>query len=527
VPVLGAHRWMSAYRAAFAFLLATSIITCACSRGRPKPVEKKTTEELLEDLANGDDRVKIAAVRRLGVLKGQTAVGALLVALKDPSEGVQLAAVNALGESKDSEAVEAVWTLVNDPKRNRDLRFAAARALCNLGDVRAAGPLTQALPYAYHDASACLLALGKAAVPALVDGIRVSETRDGASKVLVAMGTTGVEPLIQLLRSNEIKSARMGAASTLAEIEDPRAEMALNEALKDGDPEMTWAAYRYLIRKGQPGTESALIKALNTYGKLTMAEDYAASGNAALKSAGEEWARRRNYDLTTRTSEMGEVHWAGVDPSLKRLGLYHFDGTLTSTSGTAPAQSNGISFVPGKWGKALSVDKGGILKYPLKDNLSFRDGTIEMWISVKLDGADPIYTKYNHALLLYHSPGGQFVVSGSTLGRFYAGSVVRQQFKGAGGGSITDWKPGTWHYIAFTYSSHPPRQRFYVDGVLTSEINGPMPEPNPEAGTFTVGCDPYGNWAGFAVDELQIWNGEKPQNLIRKSALQQEPFADR
>ena len=168
------------------------------------------------------------------------------------------------------------------------------------------------------------------------------------------------------------------------------------------------------------------------------------------------------------------------------------------------------------------------MKYPLSGSLSFTDGTIEMWISPKLDGTDPIYTKYNHALLLYNSPADdQFLVSESTLGGFYAGSVIGKQFKGTGGGSIRGWKAGTWHHIAFTYSSRAGRQRFYVDGVMTAEVKGPMPAPDPGAGSFTVGCDPYGDWTGFAVDELEISSGEKSSSEIRSSAFRTQPFADR
>lgn len=73
--------------------------------------------------------------------------------------------------------------------------------------------------------------------------------------------------------------------------------------------------------------------------------------------------------------------------------------------------------------------KGRTLKLPVAGNRQFDTGSIEMWISAKLDGADPIFKKYNHALLLYDAPGGdQFLVSGSTLGGFYCGSVVGHKF---------------------------------------------------------------------------------------------------
>ncbi len=346
--------------------------------------------------------------------------------------------------------------------------------------------------------------------------------------MLITIGSPAVDALAGMLRNDENKYARMAAASTLAEIVDPRATDALNEALKKPGIETVSAAYRFLIRQGQPESEGRLIEALNVYGRTEMVEDFVASGNPALKAAAEDWARRNFSHPAMRTSDMAEVYWAGEEPGVKRLGLYHFDGSLGGTSGAGPVQSASVAFVPGKWGSALSVNQGGILKYPLAGNLDFREGTIEMWIAPRFDGTNPIYSKYNHALLLYHSPAGdQFLVSESTSYGFYAGSVIHHQYRGAGGGSIKTWKAGAWHHIAFTYSSRAARQRFYVDGTLTMENQGAMPVPEPKAGTFMVGCDPYGNWTGFLVDELQISNGEKTADAIQRSASRKEPFADR
>jgi hypothetical protein len=58
-----------------------------------------------------------------------------------------------------------------------------------------------------------------------------------------------------------------------------------------------------------------------------------------------------------------------------------------------------------------------------------------MWVSPRFDGTNPIYSKYNHALLLYPSPGGdQFLVSESIAGGFYAGSVIHHKFRGRSSG---------------------------------------------------------------------------------------------
>jgi HEAT repeat protein len=519
---------ISRYRLATAVLTAGVLLLSACSGGRRKAVEKKSMEELLEDLANqSDDRARVAAIRQLAKTKDQSAIVALIVSLNDDSDSVRIAAASALADSKDPRAAEALWAAVRDVTRGRAFRLAAARALAHLHDVRAAEPLVELLPTAPSEASASLLELGPAALPALIGALRVAATRDASSSALVSMGTPAVAPLMEMLRKDESKSARLAAAAALAEMDDPRANEALTEVLKSSGPEFTVAGYRFLIRQGRPGTESRLIDVLNTYGRRAMADDFLSSGNAALKTAAEDWARKRDFSFTARTSDLPEVRWGGLDSSIKRLALYHFDNSLASVSGIAPLQSSGVSFVPGKWGSGLTVAQKGILKYPLMGNLDFRDGTIEMWISPKFDGTDSVYGKHTHPLLLYHSPAAdQFLVSEGTFGGFYAGSVIRRDFKGAGGGTMRSWKAGTWHHIAFTYSSRSARQRLYLDGVMTVPNSGPMPPPDPGTGNFTVGCDPYGNWTAFVVDELLILNGEKSPDAIRSDAHRSEPFPD-
>jgi len=486
-------------------------------------------EDLLEGLANAsDDRTRVAVVRELATRKDPAIWIALITALQDPSDQVRISAASALGLSKEPRAAEALWAAIQNSRQSQAVRLSAATALAHLHDPRAVGPLVEALVYARGEASAALIELGPPAVPPLINALRTASIRQNASRALVDIGGPAVGPLIEMLRNDESRSARLAAASTLADMDDPRGNEALTDVLKTRDPEVVLSAYRFLIRRGEAGTEKQLIDLLKTYGKLEMAVDFTTSGNATLKAAAEDWARKKNYPAPVRTSDVPEVYWAGMDPKVKQLGLYHFDGSLTSRTSTVPVESKATSFVSGKWGSALSVDRGGTLKYPVPGNLDFRDGTIEMWISPRLDGTDPIYAKYHHVLLLYYSPtGNQFLVSESMSGGFFAGSIVKGQFKGAGGGSINAWKAGSWHHIAFTYSSRTSRQRFYIDGTLTMEVNGEMPAPDMGASNFTVGCDLYGNWTAFVLDELQISSGERSQDAIRNSARRKDPFPDR
>ena len=312
-------RW-AAYRFYLLILLAAIAPFSACKK--PKPVARQSMEELLDDLANDkDDNIRIATVHQLGVTKDPAALGVLIVALHDRSDRVRIAAASALGDSKDPKVADALANAARDLAQDRTVRFAAARALVSLHDARAAAPLIQSLPYSRFEASKSLTELGPLAVPALIDALREPITGDDASELLISMGNAGVDPLIKALHG-DIRYDKMAAARTLAEIDDPSAKEALSQALKSGDLELSASAYRFLLRQGETGTEILLIKVLNGYGKLGMAEDFVVSGNAVLKAAAEDWARRNNRPLQGRTSNLDVVYWAGVDPSVKPLGLF-------------------------------------------------------------------------------------------------------------------------------------------------------------------------------------------------------------
>ncbi|MEO8371603.1 MAG: HEAT repeat domain-containing protein [Candidatus Solibacter sp.] len=481
-----------------------------------------TWDELLEAFTTEkDDKVKAAVVKELGKGNDRLALTVLAIALKEDSEPVKIAAVTALDHNKTKEGADLLWSLVNNPAEGPKLRFAATMSLAKVGDVRAMESLVKAMPKA--EALTALLAFGQNAIPVLIESLRSSETRAGAATALIALGPLAVNPLIEVIRNEKTRNARLIALKVLSEIQDESAAAVIDETLKEPGPEFTLAAYRYLIRAGLPASQSRLVSALMSVGNDEMAQDFVTSGNPALKTAAEEWALKRGTLATMRMSGSAPVFWGGVDPSIKEVAVFHFDGSLSS-NGINAVESKSVSFVPGKWGQAVSVGKGGTLKYPLANILRFDTGSIEMWISPKVDGDDPVFKKYNHALLLYDSPSGdQFLVSGSTLGGFYCGSVVGHKFAGAGGGSITDWKSGIWHHIAFTYSASLSRQRFYLDGAMISETKGAMPAPKAGRNVFTVACDPYSNWTNFDVDELVLSTGEKGADWILRDASRKSP----
>jgi hypothetical protein len=57
-------------------------------------------------------------------------------------------------------------------------------------------------------------------------------------------------------------------------------------------------ADEFFILRGEPGSEDALIEALNKSGDDNMAEDFLNSGNQKLHDAAMAWADNHNYKTT-------------------------------------------------------------------------------------------------------------------------------------------------------------------------------------------------------------------------------------
>ncbi len=498
----------------------------ACSDRKPGLPKNANTSALIANvLYAGDYHVRIAAAQRLQRVRSPAVIAPLIAALNDPVVEVRLAAVDTLGRTRDASAVPPLCAVLDSLGQGKSMRIAAVAALGRLHDPSSINCLVRALPDRRQEASAVLVSFGSAAVPSLIEALGDESSYD-AAEALATIGSAAVDPLVEVLHHADRKFVQQEAARALAEIPDPRAAAALNEALKHPDPALTAAAYRFLIRKGESGTEGRLIEALNRDGTRQMAEDFATSGNAVLKAGAQQWSQNTQTALSGK--QVNNWGWGKWNIPNTQLALFHFDNSPVSTSGVRPVQSRGISFVPGRWGSALSVERGGILEYPLAGNLDLRNGSIEMWISPRFAGTDPVYVKYNHALLLYQSRAGdQFLVSESVTRGLYAGSVVGHSFAGAGGGDISTWRPGEWHHLAFTWSSAHTRERVYIDGAMAMESGAPMVAPPMDGRTFTVGCDPYGNPTGFIVDELRISNDEEPPEEVRFNAYRTAPFGER
>jgi hypothetical protein len=231
-----------------------------------------------------------------------------------------------------------------------------------------------------------------------------------------------------------------------------------------------------------------------------------------------------HYSFTLR----GKTLFQGLTP---QLALFHYNKSLDSTSGIAPSESAGTSFLPGKFGSAVTIAAGGSLNYPQAGHLSLENGTVEMWVAPRYDGSNSVYMSSYQVLFLYDFGGDQGNLAlaiatdnGTSQPYFYVGAANNYAGYAAVSG-ISAWKAGQWHHLAFTYSSSHGRLRIYVDGVLAAETDARIQFPlGPK--TFSIGGDGGGNASNFAVDEVRISNGEMSAAQIAFDAARSTPFAD-
>jgi HEAT repeat protein len=216
-----------------------------------------------------------------GLVKmGSPAVDALAAAMKDPDDDVRWHAANALGDIKDTRAVEPLIEAL----QVKDLQWHAARSLGEIKDTRAVEPLIAALN---------------------------DKDLEFREQVALSLGQINdpraVAPLIALLKAPALKDpalmdadrkVRSAAAAALGNIGSPEAVNFLLTAFREHNAEVIAGADNFFIRRGEPGSEEALIEALDKTGDQYMAVDFLNSGNQKLHDAASSWASRNNYQIT-------------------------------------------------------------------------------------------------------------------------------------------------------------------------------------------------------------------------------------
>ncbi|NOZ24433.1 MAG: LamG domain-containing protein [Planctomycetes bacterium] len=202
-------------------------------------------------------------------------------------------------------------------------------------------------------------------------------------------------------------------------------------------------------------------------------------------------------------------------------------GAATAGGEKAPKQSKGVQFVDGVVGKAAEFKEGCRLAYAEKGNLRKDRGSLCFWYR-----PDSI-PKGREDRCMFRENGPN--KSGENAMWFWVwglNSSVRFDLRDAADRyvcrNISDWKPGTWHFLAVTWDSHKSR-RVYVDGQYirgrgdSRSGYGLTQWETKDYDEFFVGSDGRRTVADGAIDEFRIYDAPLSAEDITKEYLSRYP----
>lgn len=221
--------------------IALGLIGCSFFLFMTGMTEAGSSDKLTNQLRSRDPALREEAARKLGELKDPTAVESLILIMKkDKDRNVRWSAEDAL-VSIGAPSVEPLTKMLNDDSWR--VRRRAVRTLGKIRDARA------------------------------------------------------IEPLMASMKTDQDCYVRKYAARAIGEINDPRSADILAPALKNRDLEIVEGAYRFFIRRGEPGSETVLIESMNKNWNKTMVLDLLNCGNRQLEEAATDCAKRRGYSV--------------------------------------------------------------------------------------------------------------------------------------------------------------------------------------------------------------------------------------
>ncbi|MCD6498767.1 MAG: carbohydrate binding domain-containing protein [Deltaproteobacteria bacterium] len=206
-----------------------------------------------------------------------------------------------------------------------------------------------------------------------------------------------------------------------------------------------------------------------------------------------------------------------------------FDDTLDGAGGQSPTASSGVAYDQGLWGSALALQTGGAISYQREGNLNLSEGTITMWVALRADGDDSTYSDRSHVLFQYWADNGDTlsIAQSDNSGVVYAGGKTDGQWQSAysGRATMTGWKAGRWHWLAYSFSESGNFMRFYLDGVLVADTNEDQyVAPAATGGAFRIGADRWDNEAYYLIDSVRILDHPAGDEALAAAMVEPEPF---
>jgi len=205
-----------------------------------------------------------------------------------------------------------------------------------------------------------------------------------------------------------------------------------------------------------------------------------------------------------------------------------FDASVAAGEGK-PVKAEKVSFTDGIVGRAGEFDKGNKLIYSARENLRKKRGSLCFWYR-------PNYTpdrQTNHCMFRENGPQP----AGENAMWFWIwGLRVRFDLRDAGDRyalrGMSDWKPGTWHFLAVTWECGVSRKVF-VDGDYARSTGdsakgfGALNWETKEYDEFFVGSNGRGVVADGAIDEFKIYDRPLSAEELNKEYLLRFPISVR
>lgn len=233
---------------------------------------------VLEAKGSTDDQ-RAGVLQILAGLHTSPPLDPLLGSLTSPSQMVRFEAPAAIANSHDPRAVPQLLHRLTGGEQDRAVRMRIITALGAAGDRRATAMLLRLLadPKESSLSNTLVTALGRIGDPA-------------AANALVAHYKSAMKS--GFVWDDVVALCGIGTAKTMAPV---------LEGLRAGNTQVLQAAYACLVGYGEPGTETALLKALDALnpGGLTseIADTFYRSGNSKLHDGAQAWAARTHQGL--------------------------------------------------------------------------------------------------------------------------------------------------------------------------------------------------------------------------------------
>jgi HEAT repeat protein len=201
---------------------------------------------LIAAMSSGDEKVRASAAEALGKIADPRSIEPLVGSLYDTCGDVREKAGIALAQIREAALAPLIGVVMDQRPDNAMInrstaRAAAVKALGEIRDARAVGPLMNALRDkdgpVREEATNALAKIGGPAVKPLMTDLADAklDVRMQAVSTLAKIGQPAVEPLIDVLKGDD-QIAAAYAAKALGEIKDPRAMAFLSAVQNHSNP---------------------------------------------------------------------------------------------------------------------------------------------------------------------------------------------------------------------------------------------------------------------------------------------------